>query len=172
MHWLRRETLVRLFPISLLLAAFTFLCFGVPPLLPFRREAYWPQVALVSVPPGTTPDVLSSVPGLLYVSISALQCVLLVTLVQLIWIAQGSMTSYKFILTLAYQASLAIDMFRMWGRDWLVWILYQLTLGNLCPPNIPCYPVSGVVPWISLSMLGLMLAIITLEGKRLTESQA
>jgi hypothetical protein len=172
MHWLRREALVKLFPVLFLLAAFTFLCFGVPPLLPLRYEADWPQVALVSVPPGTTPDVLSSVPGLLYVSISALQCTLLVAIVQFLWIAHGTMTSYKFILTVVYQTTLVIDMFRLWGKDWLVWILYQLNLGNLCPPAVRCYPVSGAVPWISLSALGLILAAMMLDRKHSVRSQA
>jgi hypothetical protein len=168
MHWIRREALISLIPIVLLLTAFMFLYFGVPPLWPLRNGSDWPHVALVSVSPGTTHDVRSSVPGLLYLLISALQCMLLVGLVRLMWLAQKVMTPYKFILTLAYQVALTIDTFRLWGRDWFVWILYQLNIGNLCYSTNPCYPRSEALPWGSfLILVGLLIVTIQerLSGK-------
>jgi hypothetical protein len=163
MHWIRREALISLIPISLLVTAFMFLYLGVPPLLPLRNGSDWPHVALVSVSPGTTPDVRSSVPGLLHTSICVLQCLLLVELVRLMWLVQKVMTPYKFILTLAYQVALTIDTFRLWGRDWFVWILYQLNFGNLCYSAAPCYPRSEALPWGSLLLLVGLLIVTAQE---------
>jgi hypothetical protein len=163
MYRIRRQTIVTLLPPSLLIVAFGFVFFGIPPVFPVRTETHWPYVPLVSVAPGTTPDVWSSVPGLLHVSFSAFQCVLLVETARLAWVVSKSMNVERFLATFVYEAALVFDMFRLWGRDWLVWVLYQLHLGRLCSSVTPCFPISGVVPWISLSALGLALASLMIK---------
>lgn len=158
MYWIQRKVIERLLPGLLLTGAFALVYFGVPPILPVRTDPQWPYVSLVSVSPGTTPDVWSSVPGLLHVSIAALQCILLVEVARLIWVVNKTMTVSRFLVTLFYEAALVVDMFRAWGGDWFVWIRYQLHLGELCSAAAPCFPISGAVPWISLAALGLALA--------------
>jgi hypothetical protein len=170
MYRIQRKTIASLLPVLLLIGAFAFVCFGVPPLLPLRADPHWPYVALVSVSPGTTPDLWSSVPVLLHLALAALQCVLIVELARLVWISSNAMPVGRFLMTFIYEAALTLDMFRLWGSDWLVWISYQLNLGELCSSDTPCYPVSGAVPWISLSALALMLASLALDRAQSTKS--
>ena len=163
MYRIRREVIGSFIPLLLLFGAFGLVCFGVPSVLPLRTDPHWPLVALVSVSPGTTSDVLSSVPGLLNVSVAAFQCVVLVEVVRFFWIARHVMTPMRFLLTLSYEAALVVDMFRLWGRDWFVWTRYQLRLGELCSATTPCFPVSGAMPWLSLALLGLVLASLLVD---------
>src|SRR5215207_5307092 len=100
MYRIRRKTIERLFPVLLLVAPFGMVYFGVRPLWPFLDASLGPHVPLVSVPQGTTPDVWSSIPGLLHVWIGALQWVLLVEIARLSWVVTGAMTTSRFILTL------------------------------------------------------------------------
>lgn len=165
MYRIQRKTIARLLPVLLSITAFAFVYFGVPPLLPLRKAQNWPYVALVSAPPGTTPDIWSSIPAGLHLSLAALQCVLLVEAARLVWIASGAMPVSRFLMTLGYEAALVFDMLRLWGRDWLVWILYQLNLGELCSPDAACYPVSGAVPWVSLSLLALLLVSLVVDRR-------
>ncbi len=163
MYRIQRQVIMSVLPVLLLVIAFAFVYFGVPPLLPLRKNPDWPYVALVSAPPGTAPDTLSSVPVLLHLLLAAFQSVLLVEIARLIWSTGNELSAYRLLVTVIYEASLVFDMFRLWGRDWLVWILYQLNLGNLCSSTSPCYPISGAVPWLSLSVLGLTLVVMTVE---------
>jgi hypothetical protein len=143
-----------------LIAAFALMYLGVPPVVPLRDDAHWPLVPLVSISPGISPDVLSSLPGALHILMAALQCIFLVEIARLFWIGSKTLTIGRFILTIAYEAALAIDMFQRWGRDWFVWALYQMRLSELCDLTNPCYPISGTVPWLSLFILGLLLALL------------
>jgi hypothetical protein len=101
-----------------------------------------------------------------HVFLASLQGILLVEIARLFWVAAKELTVSRFILTLIYEATLIIDMFRLWGRDWLVWALYQLHLGKLCDPTHPCYPVSGATPWPSLSLLVLLILSLLPRGLR------
>jgi hypothetical protein len=157
MYWIQRKAVAQLLPMFFLIAAFAFVYFGVPPLVPFRTDPAGPYVALVSVAPEVAPDIWSSVPVLLHLSLAALQCVLLVELARIIWIASNVMRAHRYLMTLLYEAALVIDMFRLWGRDWFVWILYQLKFGELCSSPSRCYPFSGAFPWVSLSALVIVL---------------
>lgn len=160
MYRVRCEVIARAIPVALLISAFAFVFFGVPPVSHVRNDSHWPCVALVSVAPGTTSDVWSSVPGLLHVSLAAFQAVLLVEAARLAWVTCNTLTVTRFFATLLYEAALVFDMFRLWGRDWLVWMLYQLHLGELCATSSPCFPISGATPWISFSALVLALAVL------------
>jgi hypothetical protein len=166
MYRIQRQTIAQLFPVLLLITAWSFVYFGVPPLVPLRTDPHFPYVALVSVSPGATPDTWSSVPVLLHLSLAALQCVLLVEMARLVWIASNAMPVHRFLFTLSYEVALVFDIFRRWGRDWFVWILYQLNLGELCSPATPCYPFSGALPWISLSLLSLLLLSLVADRQR------
>jgi len=168
MYRIQRKAIARFFPVLLLILAFALVCFGVPPLPPLRADPGWPYVALVSVAPGSAPDTWSSVPVLLHISLAAFQCVLLVEVARLFWIFGNALSVRRFLATLVYEVALVLDMFRLWGRDWYVWILYQVNLGELCPSTAPCFPVSGAVPWFSLlSILGLMfLSLIGAHSQR------
>ncbi len=88
---------------------------------------------------------------------AALQGILLVESVRFFWIWVGSMTPGRFFLTLLYDIALAVDMFRLWGRDWFIWAMHELRLGELCDPREACYPVSGATPWLSLFSLSALL---------------
>jgi hypothetical protein len=172
MYRIQRQAIMSVLPVLLLIIAFAFVYFGVPPLLPLRKNPDWPYVALVSVPPGTTPDTWSSVPGLLHLLLAAFQCVLLVEIARLVWSAGNALSAHRLLITITYEAALVFDMFRLWGRDWLVWILYQLNLGKLCSSTSPCYPISGAMPWLSLSALGLTLAVVNLDRVRVNPRQS
>lgn len=160
MHRIRRKTLESLLPLLLLAAPLGMVYFGVGPLLPSLDASLGPHVPLVSVPKGTTRDVWSSVPGLFHVLLAAFQAVLLVELARLFWAATGALTTGRLMLTLLYEGTLVLDMFRLWGRDWFVWGMHELRLGDLCEPTDPCYPVSGAMPWPSLLALGLLLILL------------
>lgn len=167
MYRIRRKTIVRSLPVLLLVAAMAMIWLGVPSVTFLRTEPYWPLVPLVSVPPGTTQDILSSAPGGLHVFLASLQGILLVEMARLFWVAAKELTVSRFMLTLIYEVTLVVDMFRLWGKDWLVWALYQLNLGRLCDPAHPCYPVSGATPWLSLSLLVLiLLSLVPLSANR------
>jgi hypothetical protein len=156
MYWVRRETVAASLPVLLLFGALGLVYLGVPPVLPVRTDPQ-PGVPLVSMSPGAATDVWSSVPSLLHLLIAALQSVLLVEVVRLIWIFCKEITVVRFLATLMYEASLVIDIFRRWGQDWFIWSLYQLRIGKLCPPSRACFPFSGAIPWLSLCMLGFVL---------------
>jgi hypothetical protein len=160
MYRIQRKTIGRFLPVLLLFTAFCFVYFGIPPLLPLRTEPHWPYVALVSVSPETAPDTWSSVPVLLHLSLAALQCVLMVEGALLIWIARKTITSARFLVTLGYEVALVVDIFRLWGRDWFTWILYQMRLGKLCSSASPCLPVSNSKPWVSLAALCIVLVVL------------
>lgn len=170
MHRIRRKTIERFFPVLLLVASMGMVYFGVGPLLPFRDASLGPHVQLVSIPQGTVPDLWSSIPGLLHVWIGALQGVLLVELARLSWVVTGAMTTSRFALTLLYDVALVIDMFRLWGRDWFVWGLHELHLGDLCKLTETCFPISGAIPWPSLSVLSLLLLLLLLESRQIPHS--
>jgi hypothetical protein len=170
MYRIQRKTLAHLLSALLLIGAFALVYFGVPPLVPFRTEPHWPYVSLVSVEPGVAPDIWSSVPVLLHLFLAALQCILLVEVARLIWIASNTMRVHRYLVTLVYEVALAIDIFRLWGQDWFVWISYQLKLGQLCSLPSSCYPFSGAFPWISLSALIIVLTTLMLGRLQSTSS--
>ena len=160
MHWIRRKTVETILPALLLSMAFCMVCFGAKPLWSSRESDLWPQLPLVSVPQGTTPDVWSSVSNLLDVGIASLQVVLVVEFARVLWVVSGTMTTGRFALTLLYQLALFFDMLRLWARDWFVWARHALRIGDLCDPTEPCYPVSGAVPWLSLVALILLVFLL------------
>jgi hypothetical protein len=168
MHWVRPEAWIMKMagwaritrarvggPALLLTGSWSMVYFGFGPIWSLRKDSIWPLVPLVSIPQGTTPDVWSSVPGLLSVGIAAAQSILLVEIVRIVWVYSRKMA----ILTLGYEVALLLDWFRVWAGDWYVWALYQLRLGDLCSKSgQPCFPLSGHEPWLSLAMLLLVFA--------------
>jgi hypothetical protein len=149
-------------PALLLSIAWGMVYFGVAPLWPLREDAAWPMVPLVSLPPGSTPDVWSSVLGLLQVCIAAAQCILVVELARIVWTFPVRLA----LAALAYELVLFVDWFRAWAGDWYIWALYQLRLGELCTQSAPCYPTSGHKPWPSLVMLLLVCAVLFTADRR------
>jgi len=170
MYRIRREIVVRFLPVVLLVSGFAVVYMGMPPLWQLRDPSLGLRVPLVSLPPGTTPDIWSSVPGFLHLLIAGFQAVLLVELARMVWSASSSLTIGRFLLTSLYEVVLVIDTFRLWGRDWLVWALHELRLRELCGPLEVCYPSSGATPWLSLVCLAL-LAVSLLDTKRLWRRQ-
>jgi hypothetical protein len=163
MYRIRRQALENFLPLLLLVASFCVVYFGLAPVWLLRDAPLGPQVPLVSVPQGTTSDVWSSLPGLLHIWLAALLGILFIEVARLLWIATGVMTVARFVSTLLYELSIVVDMFRLWGRDWLVWAKYELRLGQLCDPVEACFPVSGAIPWFSLLTL-LLVMIVSLRS--------
>lgn len=166
MYGLQREMMTRSLPILLLFGALALVYLGVPSVLPLNPDADWPRVPLVSAPAGTAPDVWSSVPGLLQLLFSALQAIVLVEIARLVWILKGTVTAPRYLLTFAYEIALIVDMFRLWGRDWQVWVLHQLSLSELCPEAAPCFPASDAVPWPSMSVLVVTFVVLKMDRSR------
>jgi hypothetical protein len=131
--------------------------FGIESIWPLRTDSIWPHVPLASVPEGTTADIWSSVPELLRIAVAVAQCILVVELVRYLLVLQGSMTPTWFVLTLAYELALVVDMFRRWGNDWFIWGLHELHIGELCDPSEACYPVTNANPWGSFIILLILL---------------
>jgi hypothetical protein len=166
MYGIRWKVVARFLPALLLASGFVAVYMGMPPLWQLRDPSLGLHVPLVSVPPGTTSDVWSSVPGFLHLLIASFQVVLLVELARMVWSANGSLTPGRFLLATLYEAALIIDTFRLWGRDWLVWALHELRFRELCEPSEACYPSSGATPWPSLVCLVVLLTVSLLDLRR------
>lgn len=112
---------------------------------------------LISVPPGSTSDVWSTLPGFLKVCAAAFQSFLLVELAKIFWLLSRRLNIWRFLLASAYAVTLVLDWLHVWAGDWFVWLLYRLQLGELCEPAMPCYPVTAIQPWGSLLFLVVLL---------------
>jgi hypothetical protein len=153
----RPVDIVLLLSLIFLALSWFLIYFGVKPLWPLRSEPVWPLVALVSVPEGTSPDVLSSVPGILSVALAAFQSLFFVEIAKIILIQKIRVSLFQHLLLLSYELSVVVDWFRVWSYDWFVWGLYRLHLGKLCRETDICYPTTGTFPLVSLFFLSAIL---------------
>jgi hypothetical protein len=102
---------------------------------------------------------VSSVPNLFAVLLLAVGCAVIIELSKGALLAYGTQRPYgSFILILAFQMLLTLDLFRAYAKDWWTWGLSELGLVTL-QEGAPLATIAGRTwPWPSL------LALVVLTG--------
>lgn len=125
-----------------------------------------PMLPLVSLPVGTTDDVMSSVPILFLTLVGAAICALVVEIAK-VRSHQAARPPWRgYSALLAYQVVLIADLFRSYAHDWWIWTLSWIDLRELTSNPIEGDIIELKIPWVSGIFAALVAGYFSMHWHR------